>query len=332
MKRIQHPFALMVLLSLGLAACIKNELPSPEEPKPEEPAVIVPEAVTYHVTIPAELGADAAQTKAVEFGDGNTINSKFSETERIYVYNVSKSVFACGNADDLLHLSPTNLSANAHNCTLTGNLTFHNGATPVTVEEPDTYCLFYQLNAPSTTATDAAFRFTGQNGSAAGISGLNFAKATGVTMTLNGTDLSVDDSSVSFVLCQSIFRQQLTFKDEDDNTVSPTITSLTISTLNGSLIQEIRPLGTDVRGEISIANPTITAEGYIYLSLSFSYDGDHPATGDQLILTAQGDDGKTYHCAKNMPATGFANGKFYYGKMTLSCSNSRGNYGPAHEL
>ena len=317
-----------------------NEPPTSEPPANEPPVAPgpaeqpAPVAVVYHVSIPASMGGAPLQTKGVTFGsDGQSISSTFDTTDNIYVYNVTQSAFACGSTGDPLPLHPDRDGKSSY---LTGDLSFYkyeNSAwAPVTVGENDTYQLFYLMNNPNAqTPANAAIDFSGQTGSTATAAALNYALATSVTMTLSGQQLTVNHGTVSFVLGQSMFRQRLTFKD-NGTTVTPTITFLTISTQNGTLVRELHPLGTNVLGDITIANPVIDSNGDIYLSLTFDYSGSHTYDGDQLILTAQTSAGTVFECRKNIPSTGFANGKYYYGLMTLSRVFTRSGYGEANNL
>lgn len=311
MKKIYH---IIVVLAFGLCACNKEE--SIKEAPKEAPVV-------YHISIPASFDV---QAKSVTFNpDGSSISTQFETTDKIYVYNETKGAFA-RSADGEHLLSYLQPSTSGSSCTLEGDLAFYknNGDAwnIVEVEASDTYSLYYQMNEPNSSFVDNTprFNYSIQTGSAASASLLDFAEATGVTMSLSGSTLTAPDD-VHFDNMQSMFRQRLSFRKEG-GLVTPTVTRLKIDTKNGTLLTYYRPTDTSEgtryqEFSISIDNPDITNDGDIYLSLAFHYSVGHPATGDQLILTAYDDSGNRYQCSKNIPNGGFGKSKYYYGSMVL---------------
>jgi hypothetical protein len=160
------------------------------------------------------------------------------------------------------------------------------------------------------------FVYENQSGTAASASAHDFAKATGVTLTLSGGNtLTVDN--VNFQLMQSMFRQHLVFVDENGDAISPApvISSLKIESKNSALVKFIKP-SDNVIGHDPIKINDFSGSD-LYLALTFAYDVDHPAEGDKLSVIVTDEDGKKYYCSKNAPQNGFANGKYYHGTMTL---------------
>ena len=101
---------------------------------------------TYTVSIPATMAGD--ETRAVSI-DGTTIDRRFNEDERVYVYNVTKKVLKNG------YLQPTDISADGKSCTLTGTLT----GSPI--EAGAELKLMYNLSH----SEDAYFGYVSPNGS-----------------------------------------------------------------------------------------------------------------------------------------------------------------------
>ena len=127
-------------------------------------------------------------------------------------------------------------------------------------------------------------------------------------------------SNFSFTNINSIFRQKLTFFDQDNEVATPEIQNFTISFSDNSFVNKYFPwtngemwsTSSDAYnyGPIKIENPDLT-DGNIYFSTTF-YNGNQ-----DIIFTAYTSDGKTYTCTKNYPEGGFKNNKYYYGDAKL---------------
>lgn len=330
-----HSIAAALLIgaaAVSLAACSSEDNITGENS--QQPAES--QAPVYQVSIPATLGG-GAQTRAVEFGaDGSTITTKFVNTDKVYVYNVTKGAFACDatSSHNAVALTPSSISGDGQSCTLSGELSFYKkdggSWSSVTVESTDTYALFYNMSivnsgSPAYSSFDYEGSYSGTKPNGANATAYDFAQATGVTMTLDGSTLK-PSANVTFTNLQPMFRQRLSFTQGSggEGSTTPTISQLTISTKNGTLVSLYKPLSdTYERSEIYIDAPTIDSNGDIFLALAFNYDGSHSATGDQLILTALSDDGHVYECKKNVPTGGFVAGKYYHGTMTLAWKEQR---------
>ena len=304
LKTLPLAFLTTSMVVSGLTACSSSDDSIAEEPTP----VVTPTQTNVHqVRIHATMGGDA-QTRVVNF-DGTTSSSTFQKWEAVYVYNATKNTMLGG------FLNPTDISDDGKSCDLTGTL---NG----TIETNDELRLFYNLNyfTPSGDALHNYFNYEYQTGAVTTV--LDGAEAT-VTVSDYADGTLTTAATASFQNVQSMFRQSLTFKNANGETVTPTITSLKVSSRGKKLIMYYRPLasGDDVNisDALLIENP-IFNDGDIYLSLRFV----NSDANDALTFTAQDSDGNIYECTKNAPSGGFQNGKYYHGSMTLTYARKLG--------
>ena len=128
-----------------------------------------------------------------------------------------------------------------------------------------------------------------------------------------------EDSRIRLKNMQSMFRQQLTFKDKNGDTVTPTLTDFVISTENDVTVYRYFPFDPDPDGvyeydTIDMGPLNLSGDGNIYFALMFNEENKN----EPLILTAEDADGNLYTCTKAAPASGFANGKYYHGNATLT--------------
>ena len=277
-------------LTAGFTACSNDDITA-------EQATVQPAAKTYTVSIPASFGSSS--TRAVTIGETTTTHT-FESGEKVYVYNVTKNEVLSG------YLQPTNISEDGKNCDLAGTLTG-------TLSKGDELTLLYNPNSEKT--NEKIMDYSLQTGAATNIP--DGAVATATLSSIEGSVLTTTEP-VAFQNAQSLFRQRLTFKNANNETVQPTITSLRIRSKNNKLVRYYRPVSNEYAetidgGGIVIQNPTIDANGDIYLALRFTGS----SSTDALILTAYDSEGNIYELEKNAPSTGFQNGRYYYGSMTL---------------
>ena len=266
-----------ILLLTGLMACGNEDNITNEQ----QPAA---QAQVYHVCIPASIGDDA-QTRAVSF-DNTTCTSTFSTTEKVYVYNKSKSTMLTGN------LSPTNLSNENKNCDLTGDLTG-------TFSEGDELWLLYNSDSSGN------FYYTSQNGLATGVK--DGAKA---VVTVSATS-PLTTSFAHFTNLQSMFRFK--FVNESSNPID--ISYLILLTANNQIGQTYWRSGVYTLGKIEV-RPTPATSDYIYLGLSFH----NSQTNDKMIFIAT-DGTNLYRTTKSEPSGGFQHGKYYYNTTPIQMAN-----------
>ena len=304
LKTLPLAFLTTSMVVSGLTACSSSDDSIAEEPTP----VVNPTQTNVHqVRIHATMGGDA-QTRAVNF-DGTTSSSTFQKWEAVYVYNATKNTMLGG------FLDPTDISDDGKSCDLTGELTG-------TIEVNDELRLFYNLNffTPGGDASVNYFNYNRQTGAASTV--LDGAEAT-VTVSDYADGTLTTAATASFLNVQSMFRQSLTFKNANGETVTPTITSLKVSSRGKKLIMYYRPLASgdavNISDALLIENPVFN-DGDIYLSLRFV----NSDANDALTFTAQDSDGNIYECTKNAPSGGFQNGKYYHGSMTLTYARKLG--------
>lgn len=323
----------IAFIALGFCACDNTEEILNQTPETlHSPAV-------YHMSLQASFDA---QTRSVTFDgaleddddDGviTSITTEFLEGDEIYVYNETKQAFArdASTNYELSYLQPTNIFGNV--CTLEGDLTFYkridaNEWEVVTVDADDTYSLYYRpfFTQGNDFGDDVPqFYYNNQDGSAGAASWLDFAEATGITMTLSENTLTAPND-ICFHNLQSMFRLQLSFLVNGEP-LQKDIKRLTISTTNGTLLWAYNPSFPEEQKyetyDLDLYNLDISYQdnitaGFIYLSLAFHYTEDYPAKDDQLILTAVDDEDNVWQCVKAVPKGGFQNSKYYYGSCEM---------------
>lgn len=280
----------------GMTACSAEDNMVNEEQTPAA------QQEELKVTLTATFD-EGGQTRGVSFGsDGTSSNSTFEAGDKIYIYNVTKSALEPNE------LTITGISADGKSATFTGTVSG-------TYAAGDALKLYYNMsNFIGSDYEACRFNYTSQNGSATSASACDYAMANAEVGTVSGGTLTLA-SAVTLTKLQSVFRQRLTFKKGND-TVTPTITSLIISSASNKLSMRYWVgKSLDGNGPVAIANPTIDANGDIYLALRF-LDGSN--SNDALTLTATDSEGNQYTVTKNAPSDGFKNGKYYYGAMTLT--------------
>ncbi|MBO4893134.1 MAG: hypothetical protein J5502_11065 [Prevotella sp.] len=274
-----------ILFLAGLMACSNEDNISNDQ----QPAA---QAKVYHVCIPASMGDDT-QTRAMSF-DNTTCTSTFATTEKVYVYNKSKSTML-GN-----YLSPSNLSNDNKNCDLTGDLTG-------TFSEGDELWLLYNADE------DGDYRYYSQNGLETGVK--DGAKAV-VTVS---TTSPFTTSFAHFTNLQSMFRFK--FVDEGSNPIS--VASLTIFNTNNAVCRSY--YGTSGGSELGkiYVTPSSATSDYLYVGIRF-YSAAHD--GNKMVFIAS-DGTNLYRARKAEPAAGFENGKYYYSTNPIQLTNE----GALHE-
>lgn len=294
MKTTLSVLTIAAALTMLTTACSNDDNLLPEQ--------TAQQVRTVKVTIPATMGEG---TRSLNFSE-TTVTSRFQTSDGIYVYNKTQEKML----DGCLH--PTNINEDGKKCELTGTISG-------SFSENDVLTLLYNPNETNEIFMD----YSNQTGAMA-----NVPDGAVAEVTLTGTELgSITTAPAMFVNAQALFRQRLTFKNADNETVHPTITSLRVRSKNSKLIKFYRPLGAASSmdgidgGGITFKNPTIDDNGDIYLALRFKSSSD-----DALILTAYDSDGNVYELEKNAPADGFQNGRYYHGAMTLSYIRNLNNF------
>lgn len=309
---------------------------------------IVKEAPTCYFTLPASFDK-GAQVRAVTIGE-NTATTTFASTDKVYVVIEHNGTYAIGyEPSGSAYLSMTvTPDADPSKATLSGALKFYydfkGTPTAFTPAVDDVVYLLYNMTNPFCPVFYSSFAYDQQNGSKdqSNQSGLyyyygasyhDYAQAKmKITEVTGSTDVGFtmslvqyDDptkSNVSFQNLGSIFRQRLSFTDKNGDPVTPTLTKFTISTANDKMIIAYFPFASDPAAAyyyslFSIENPVIDTNGDIYFALMFNDDNKN----ETLTFTAEDNAGNVYSCTKAAAASGFANGKYYYGTATLAWQN-----------
>ena len=327
-------------VTLGsFTACSSEDLVA-ENSKP-----IVKEAPVCYFNLPASFENDT-KTRAVNIGE-NTATTTFASTDKVYVVIEHNGTYAIGydsSESNCVSMTVTP-GANSKTATLSGALKFYyddnDNPTAFTPAVDDVVYMFYNMSDPVFPAEHSSFNYIDQNGSLDqtnqsgmdyyyGVTHHDYAQAKMKITEVNGntTDgftmslVQYDDNTKSYVSFQnlgSIFRQQLSFTDKNGDPVTPTLTKFTISTATVTIYKYIPFINLHLNGPVRIDNPQLSSEGDIYFALMFKDDNKNEA----LILTAEDENGNVYTCTKAAPASGFANGKYYYGTATLAWQKCR---------
>ena len=308
-------FCILAIVALGLTACDTNISPEPIRQQ------------VYHFSIPVSIGSDAG-TKAVEFDGTSGITSKLLESDKIYVYNVTKNAWArTGNGGEGYgYLQPSALENEGMSCTLTGDLSFytrdpnHYYWEEVTeLDATDTYNLYYQAKVDN---DKLVFDYTNsQEGSQASVSSLDYARALGVTISLSDNTLSAD-GRVQFKNYGSLFRQRLSFSGTENAPTS--LRYLKIKRESGGKLISTNYLCSRIDSEdvISVFGNSSIMDGNGDVYFALAVDESDPPTGD-LIFEAADFNGNYFTGSKALPASGLKNGKYYYGNLELAYNSHR---------
>ena len=321
-------FCILAMVALGLTACNTNVIMEPNE----EPAVPSKEAQVYHFCIHASMGG-GTDTKAVSFEGEKGITSTFLEEDRVYVYNVTKEVWARDVEGNYAYLQPSDLQNGGKSCTLEGELTFRgwNGESWVEVEidVDDTYELYYNLYQDG---EELSWSYECQDGSIdtdEGVTNFDFAKAEDVTLTKEDDSFTLG-GSVQFRNIGSMFRQHISFiKDDEPMDPEPTgLRYLLVSTerdilggwgvphsiYDGDLANPSFCAVGDML--IGVCQSVMDANGDVYFALTF--DNTEFEEGSMLHFMAEDYEGNVFTCEKEMPAGGLQNSKYYHGTLEMA--------------
>ena len=289
----------------GLTACSSSN-DTIEEKTPEAKKL-------YHVRIHATMNDDA-ETRAVEFDNSSTpptSSSTFKTTERIYIYNKTKSAWLIGEWDETNECYKGFLKPNedGKSCELEGDI-------EGTIDVGDELVLTYNINE---VAPDLyLFNYTMQDGTETGV--LDGAVATVKVKAIDNGDITFcqkneetssanTDPTAHFESVQSMFR----FKFIDTGNSDINLKSLKISSQNSAIASYYNPITNIYDKDKIIVNLDEPTSNYIYVALSF----DESINTDKLIFTAIDNGGKIYQGTKAAPSGGFKNSKYYYNSSAI---------------
>lgn len=307
---------------------------------------IVKEAPVCRITLPASFD-NGAQTRAVTIGEKKA-RTTFAETDEVYMVIEHDGVYAIAYdpAERKCVSMTVTPGSNPSEATLSGALKFYyddgdRNPIALTPAEGDAVYLFYNMRLPDLNPAYLNFNYLYQTGSKdqkvasywdyhygatyhdygqakMKIAALDGDDSEGYTMSLVQFD-DPDKSDVTFQNVGSLFRQELTFKDKNGDTVTPTLTQFVITTAENKTIYMYYPLAsTDenryIRGPVTMEPHDLSDDGNIYFAMMFVDD----IKNETLYITAEDEDGNVYTASKAAPAGGFENGKYYYGELELT--------------
>lgn len=248
------------------------------------------------VDIPAVSGKAATRGVAIDPDSAPLI---FEASDYVYVWD-NRSKFV-----DTGCLTPTSITGGGSSAHLTGTL-YNDGYTTSDLLE----LVYSPVELPSLSSENDYLDYTGQTGTVESAASKSFAIASVTCQSVNEGKLKIAQDAAEFTTLQSIFRLKFQFKNQSDEDISaPSITSLKISSSNGSIYTSYRlgRLGGDNRGPLTLTAPDMSAE-YIYVAMCLYEDG---SKNDVLTFTATASNGKVYLGTKSIGASGLQNGKYY---------------------
>ena len=324
----------------SLTACSNEEIVA------ERSKSITKEAPVCYFSLPASF-ENGAETRAVTIGE-KTARTTFAETDKVYVVIEHDGVYAI--AYDPAERKCVSMTVtpddNPATATLSGALKFYyddgdRNPIALTPAEGDAVYLFYNMRLPDLNPAYLYFNYLYQTGSMDqkvdsywdyyyGASYHDYAEAKMKIAALDGDDsegytmslVQFDDpdkSDVTFQNVGSLFRQELTFKDKNGDSVTPTLTRFVVTTAENNTIYMYCPLASTeenryIRGPVVMEPIDMSDDGNIYFAMIFVDD----IKNETLYFTAEDEDRNVYTATKAAPAGGFENGKYYYGKLELT--------------
>ena len=310
MKRKNYIFSLALALLMGtltmsLTACSNEDIVANNTQQPAQG-----EVRTYTVSIPATIGGDEVQTRAVDFNGTDaktgqpTAIATFATTDKIYVYK--KSPYAAwlswnSETSSFDYLSPNKAGTN---CTLTGSITGQFAVGDVLV-------LYYNMERLDSNPVNCAFICVNQDGTASGVP--DFAVATVKVKSIDAAgnitfcqESNDDDETAHFENQLSMFRLSFTDGINPINVKRVIVTSSSSAIF--SIYVPIRKLYINTY-PIFVDLPTPTTE-YIYVGIGINEN--LISVGAEMNFEVEDADGKVYKGTKAAPADGFTKGKYYY--------------------
>lgn len=263
----------------------------PEQPTPDAPK-------TYTLSIPATFGDKSSLSKAVTLSgtdDAPTATGTFDDSEKIYVYNETKSAM-CSNDDN--YLRPTDISADGKSCTLSGSFIG-------TIDPNDQITLLYNLSVFNSNPSSCYFSYTGASDIIDG------GIAEGLTVTSTDDGKFTTNTAAKFQLCQSIFR----FKFVDDGGNPINVKTLLIE--SRAIAGTYRPLESESYYKYSGTQVTKTfaaaTSDYINIALCIKEE----AKTDAFSFTVIDGANNIYKGTRNAPTAGFKNGEYYFNNTPI---------------
>ena len=304
----------LMMGTVVLSSCSNDELPVGNEVQ-----VVNGAAKTYSFSVSAVMD-DEADTRVFEIGE-STIKSSFSEKEYIYVYIKRGDAIAIGNKP----LVPSNVSDDGQSCTITTpeDFNFIPDTPDFTPAADDEAYFYYGTMGIDTSAGFNLYYDFSTDGTKENVEMKDFCLAEMVVTGVDNNKLTFgqkdnpNKTNFSFTNINSVFRQKVTFINEEGEVVTPKIKELTISTscfsAHSKTFLSINPIYPEHNryGHLRIYEPDLT-DGNIYFSMLFNDNNKE----SELIFLAVDEDGVEYEARKSAK-NGFENNKYYYGNVEL---------------
>lgn len=300
----------------GLTACSSSD----DNIADETPIVNPTQPKTYHVRIHASMGDGT--TRAVSF-DGTTSNSFFTESEVVFVRNVTTNTLLAeyDNEEQKLKgiLTPTNISEDGKSCDFEGDI-FGNPSVGNVLE------LVYNLDMES---DNMFYNYEDQKCTASTVVDAALARLKVKAVDGEGNitfcqEDGTDDATAHFKNLQSMFRLQ--FEDADNKPIS--VRELTITSANNAIVAAYDGLGI-FGGVYKFApitvEPASATSDYLYVAVSFD---ESLTDGDVLTFTVTDARGDKYEGTKAAPTGGFKNAKYYYNSAPIQLALTEKFLGP----
>ena len=303
--------AALMMGTVALSSCSSDELTVGNEAQ-----IAKDVAKTYSFSIQATMDDEAGTRVFNEIGT-STISSSFSTEESVYVFFKRGTEIAYGDN----YVKPTEVSNDGSSCTLSLS-GLHFIPSTFTPAVGDEVYLYYGMTSDTNDHTKGYYVFV-TDGTLASAKKMDYNLAEMVVTDLvpegEGTKLIFGQkenntkTNFSFVNINSVFRQTLTFVDEDGDPFdsSPTIKRVIISNEHNTAVKKYIPFGGNDAyeyGPIEIDNLSLKDGDDIYFSTIFNSKNKNAA----ITFTAIDSEGKTYSLTKDAPTGGFENNKYYY--------------------
>lgn len=313
MKRKNYIFSLALALLMGtmtmsLTACSSEDFVANNTQQPAQG-----EVRTYTVSIPATIGGDEAQTRAVDFSGTDAVTGKptaiatFATTDKIYVYKKSPSpAWLSWNSEtsNFDYLSPNKAGTN---CTLTGTITGQFAVGDVLV-------LYYNMERLDSDPVESGFECYIQDGTESGIP--DYAIATVKVKSIDAGNITFcqesddTDETAHFKNQLSMFRFSFT-----DGSNSISVKRVKITSDNDAIFSTYLPMESPALYVPTYSRPiiaTLPAPTTDYIYVGIGINENKSSVGAVMNFEVEDADGKVYTGTKAAPADGFTKGKYYY--------------------
>ena len=273
--------------------------------------------VYYRVNIPATMGENGGQTRAVSYNsETGGLDATFRTTDNIRVCNKTKGLDAQDGDENYLLLHP---DANGTTANLTGKLTFYDYTGYSHVDVNDVLVLAYNTD-DYFMYQDDMFTGTKQSGTLDGLSSYDYASCEVSITGISGTGTADDPyelttSKAEFKNAQSMYKLAFTGLSANAGVQTVTIHSASDKLVKTCSLTSYSAVNDDVMIELEV-DADVGGDHIIYAALRFD-PLDSETETDDIIFTVIDSEGRKYFATKTSPAGGFKNGKYYTSTIEL---------------